>query len=217
MKYLKLFEEIATNKTLYVFDLDDTLVETPSFEELSIEFLKENVNIKDILISCVDDLGVKLSDLKWENGRIFIDDPNNNINIPNGINWVRKGKRVYLLTPDNFGITKISLPTKTIPQIIEIYNSVENKCIVTARNEIIREDIKNILVKFGIEYPKYGLHMYPYDKHYRAGTWKGKKILEIAKENGFNDVIFYDDNAKYIKDAKKVIDETNLNFKAIKV
>lgn len=205
------------DNTLYVFDLDDTLVETPSFEELSIEFLKENVNIKDILNSCVSDIGVHLSDLKWENGRLFIDDFESNINIPNGINWVRKGKRIYLLTPDNFGLTKISLPTSILPEMVEIYNSVENKCIVTARSEKIREDIEKILTKFGINYPKFGLHMYPNNKHYKAGAWKGKKIIEIAEENGFSDVIFYDDNAKYIKDAKKVIDSTNLKFKAIKV
>jgi intergrase/recombinase len=39
------------------------------------------------------------------NGRVYFDDPNNDINIlPNDRNWVRKGKRsFYLLTPDEFG------------------------------------------------------------------------------------------------------------------
>lgn len=217
MRYLKLFESL--DNTLYVFDFDDTLVNTPRFEDLVIEYLRENSSIKDIIQSCVSDIGVSISDLKWENGRVFIDDIGNQIDIPNGINWIRKGSRIYLLSPENFGLTKISMPNSPISKMVELYNSVENKCIVTARSEKVRDDVKSILDKYNMEYPKYGVHMYPFKKHYQTGYWKGKTIIEICSKNNFNSAIFYDDNAKYIKGARRAVKELSpdLKFKAVKV
>jgi hypothetical protein len=52
-----------------------------------------------------------------------------------------------------------------------------------------------------------------------AGKWKGDKIMELATSGNFTKVLFYDDNSKYIRNAKKVISEKmpNLDFTAIKV
>lgn len=217
-KFMHKISESVDN-TLYVFDFDDTLVNSPRFEDLVIEYLKENATIKDIIHSCVNDIGVNISDLKHENGRVFVDDPNNDIDIPNGINWIRKGNRVYLLSPENFGLTKISMPNAPLSEMINFYNSLENKCIVTARSEKVRDDVESILKKYNMEYPKYGVHMYPFNKHYQTGYWKGKTIVEICKNNDFRSAIFYDDNAKYIKGAIKAVNELNpnLKFKTVKV
>ena len=216
---IKKFQDFTDQNTLYVFDLDDTLVETPRFEDLVIEYLKEDTTIKDILDNSIVKINIKLSDLKWENGRVYTDDPNNDIILQNNDkNWVRKGKRVYLLAPDEFGIIDISLPTE-VRELVNLYNSVKNKCIVTARLEKIRSKIEKMLNNFGIEYPNYGLHMYPHVNHYQVGTWKGNKIVEIINNSKFDRVIFYDDNSKYIKSVNKVIAERlpNLDFKSIKV
>ena len=44
MKYLKLYEDFKqSDDTLYIFDFDDTLVDSPEFEELAIKYLKEFV------------------------------------------------------------------------------------------------------------------------------------------------------------------------------
>ena len=152
---IKKFQDFTDQNTLYVFDLDDTLVETPRFEDLVIEYLKEDTTIKDILDNSIVKINIKLSDLKWENGRVYTDDPNNDIILQNNDkNWVRKGKRVYLLAPDEFGIIDISLPTE-VRELVNLYNSVKNKCIVTARSEKIRSKIEKMLNNFGIEYPNY--------------------------------------------------------------
>lgn len=213
---IKKFDEFSENKdTLYIFDFDDTLVNSPSFEELAIEFLKEDLSIGDMLKTSVERIRVSLRDLKWENGRIYVNDPNDEIREFG--NWVRKGKRVYLVTPNSFHISDISLP-KSIKELSNLYKSVENKCIVTARPESLRSKVESKLKEFGLEMPKFGLHMIP-DNTKNAGNWKGEKIVEILNETGFGKAIFYDDNAKYISKATKVVKDKlpNIDWKTVKV
>jgi hypothetical protein len=215
-KVKSLFESFENSDTLYVFDLDDTLVKTPEFEDFVIEYLKEEITVKEIVDKSVKTIGVNKSDLKWQDGRIYIEDPSENIEVKG--NWVRKGKRVYLTAPDIFGTTDLSLPTELL-DLADFYNSIENKCIVTARSEEIRDKIEKVMKELGLEYPKYGLHMYPYENHYNAGGWKGEKIVELVEKTGFDKVIFYDDNIKYLKGATKVIKSKlpNLDYKYVKV
>ena len=82
----------------------------------------------------------------------------------------------------------------------------------------MRDKIENVLNQFGLEIPKWGLHMAP-DGKINAGKWKGEKIVDLVETTGFQNVIFYDDNSKYIRGAKKVVQEKlpNLNFKCVKV
>lgn len=212
---IKKFHDYSNQDTLFIFDLDNTLVITPTFNELSIEFLKENITIENLLKSSVKKIGVTISDLKIENGKIFIEDPNDKI-IPKG-NWVRKGKRVYIYAPEIFHTSEISFPKKP-SNFLNLYNSIENKCIVTARSESIREEITKKLQELGLEMPKYGIHMAPIGTK-NLGTWKGLKIVEILKEIGFKKVKFYDDNSKYLTKATRVIKEKlpNIDWQPIKV
>ena len=215
MKISKFNEFLENKDTLYIFDFDDTLVNSPSFEELAIEFLKEDLSIGDMLKTSVDRIGVSLRDLKWENGRIYVNDPKDEIKEFG--NWVRKGKRVYLTSPNIFHVSDISLP-KSVKELSDLYKSVENKCIVTARPESLRSKVESKLKEFGLEIPKFGLHMIP-DNTKNAGHWKGEKIVEILNETGFRRAIFYDDNAKYISKATKVVKDKlpNIDWKTVKV
>lgn len=203
------------NKTLYIFDFDDTLVKSPSFNDLAIQYLKEDVTIENLLNKSVKIIGANLSDLKWQDNKIYILDPDKKFK--EIANWVRKGNRLYLTTPNAFNTANISLPT-SVTSMIDLYNSVENKCIVTAREESIRQKIVKKLKEFGIDMPKYGLHMAPTGTK-NLGNWKGEKIVEILKNNKqFNSAIFYDDNRKFISNAKRVVKEKlpDIKFKAIK-
>jgi hypothetical protein len=175
----------------------------------------ENLTVKDLLLRSVRMIDMKTSDLKWENGRLYINDPNLQIKIKG--NWIRKGNRVYLTSPNLFHYMDESLPSK-LKEISDLYKSVDNKCIVTARPESMRDKITQKIKELGLSMPKYGLHMKP-DNLKNAGEWKGFQICEIANRYQFDDVIFYDDNAKYIKKAKKVVLEKlpNLNFKAVRI
>lgn len=202
-------------QTLYVFDFDDTLVVSPRYEDIAIKFLNENLTVKDLLDRAVKRLGIEKSKLKVQDKRIFIEDPNHIYEEQK--DWVRKGNRLYLVQPDEFCYLDESLPKQT-RELVNLYKSVEDKCIVTARPESMRDKIEIILKQFGLENPKWGLHMAP-DGRINAGRWKGEKIVELAKTTGFQNVIFYDDNSKYIRGAKAVVSEKmpNLNLKCIKV
>lgn len=202
-------------QTLYVFDFDDTLVVTPRYEDIAIKFLTENLTVKDLLNRSLKRIGVDKSKLKVQDKRIFIEDPQRIY--PEQKDWVRKGNRLYLVQPDEFSYLDESLPKQT-KELVNLYKSVEDKCIVTARPESMRDKIESVLNQFGLEEPKWGLHMAP-DGKINAGKWKGEKIVNLAETTGFQNVIFYDDNSKYIRGAKKVVQEKlpNLNFKCIKV
>jgi hypothetical protein len=212
---IKNYNEFTSDNVLYIFDFDDTLVNSPSFDELAINYLKEDITIKDLLNQSINRVGVTLDDLKWQDGRIYVLDPNKEIKEFG--NWIRKGDRLYMFTPHAFHLSDLSLPS-TLKELSELYKSVENKCIVTAREELLRDKITRTLLDLGLELPKYGLHMAPNGTK-NAGHWKGEKIVEIINETGFQKAIFYDDNAKYIKRATKVVREKlpNFDFTPVKV
>lgn len=212
---IKNYNEFTSDNVLYIFDFDDTLVNSPSFDELAINYLKEDITIKDLLNQSINRVGVTLDDLKWQDGRIYVLDPNKELKEFG--NWVRKGDRLYMFTPNAFHLSDLSLP-ETLKELSELYKSVENKCIVTAREESLRNKITRTLLDLGLELPKYGLHMAPNGTK-NAGHWKGEKIVEIVNETGFQKAIFYDDNAKYIKKATKVVREKlpNFDFTPVKV
>lgn len=200
--HIKSFNNFTNSeKILYVFDFDDTLVDTPSFEEIANQYLIEKLTVKDLLLSSIDKIGVDINQLKFSDGRIYFDDPNSQFDITK--NWVRRGKRVYLVTPDEFSYLDESLP-KRKTDFSEIYNKVENKCIVTARPEGTRQQITKVLQEFGFETPKWGLHMLPPGRK-NAGEWKGEKIVELVIKTGVSKVIFFDDNSKYLKKAGRVV------------
>lgn len=203
------------SQTLYVFDFDDTLMVTPRYEDIAIKFLNENLTVKDLLDRAIKRIGISKDKLKVQDRRIFIEDPNKEYSEQK--DWVRKGDRLYLVQPDEFCYLDESLP-KQLKSLADLYKKVENKCIVTARPESMRSKIEMVLKQFGLDNPKWGLHMAP-DGRVNAGKWKGEKIIELAKSTGFNNVIFYDDNSKYIRGAKKEVLEKmpELNFKCVKV
>ncbi len=206
MKYIK--EYNTYGEILYVFDLDNTLVKTPSFESIAKQYIKENnlPTVYGLLNKSVEAIGRSIQDLKWENGRIFIQDDK----IEPVRNWVRKKSRLYLTTPNIYSYIDESMPYDIKDDILKIYKRVDNKSILTARPEGSRIKIEKTIEDLGIDYPNYGLIMRP-DGLNNAGKWKGEELLKLSKS--FDDITFYDDNARYIKEVKKVCDNLAINKK----
>ncbi len=206
MIYLQMYEKFGTDsEILYIFDFDDTLVDTPDFEEEAIKILKESVTIKSLLKRSTNMIGKSLSDLKWEHGRIYVSDPESEIEVKG--NWVRKKQRVYLMVPDKFYYTELSLPKKALP-LGEFYNSVENKAIVTGRIRDMKSKIEKNLDSLGLDQPSYGLFCYPSRDEIsdRVGEWKAKAIVRLIKKSGFKKVKFYEDRSKWLRTVKKAVE-----------
>lgn len=214
MRYLKLYENF--DNILYIFDFDDTLVDAPSFDNLVINYLREEFNFKGELYKSLNMIGVDINDLKYQDTRIYVDDPNFSINVSG--NWARKGQRVYMIEPYSYMFSDLSLPTKLLPTS-EIYKKCKNKAIVTARPVSIKHKIESSMKRLGLELPNYGLFMYDKDSHTRVGEWKGHKIVELVNNTGFKDVVFYDDNSKYIKAVRNIVNRElpGVNIKIVKV
>ena len=213
IKKFKIFESLD-NDTLWVFDFDDTLVVSKRIEEYIYSLLNEN--IKYFLDKILLQIGADVKDLKLDNGRYYVDNPEGIIKV--GKDWTIKKDRLYLTTPDEYIYSKLGEP-KTLTEISDIYNRVKNKAIVTARSEKKRVEIEEYLKNFGLEYPNYGLYCYPgYKVKKRSSTWKAEQILNIIKTNDIKNVIFYDDDIKNIRAVKSKVKElTDVNLKVIKV
>jgi hypothetical protein len=218
MKYLKLFENYQESDTLYIFDFDDTLVDSPSFEELAIEYLTENITIGDLIKRSLRFTNKDMSDLRIENGRIYIEDPNQMIE-PKG-NWVRKGLRLYMVTPNVYHFLDISMPKK-VKKLSELYKQVQNKAIVTGRMVDLKEKVVAALELFGLELPNHGLFCYPSkdDRTDRVAEWKAKTIVKLLRDTGFKKAKFYDDKPKWVR---RVIQEVqkelpDVEFEGIRV
>ena len=218
MKYLKVFENFQKDDTLYIFDFDDTLVDSPSFEELAIQYLTENQNIGELIKRSLQFVDKSKQDLRIENGRIYVEDPNQTIE-PKG-NWVRKGLRVYMVTPNVYHFLDISLPTK-VKELSELYKQVQNKAIVTGRMVDLEEKVKESLSRLGLELPNYGLFCYPSKEQTsdRVAEWKGKTIVNLLKETGFKKAKFYDDKPKWVKKVREIVSKElpDVEFEGIRV
>lgn len=216
LKYIKTYENFSS-EPIHIFDLDDTLMDTPSFEELVVKLIREDVSVEDLLNRSVKAINVRVDDLKWENGRIYVNDPEEKITPIR--NWVRKGKRVYLTSPDKFYYLEESLPTG-LKELADKYKSVKYKAIVTGRTEEMRDKILEVLNKFGLEEPNLGLYCYPNRTQTsdRVATWKGKTIIKLIQENGAKEAYFYEDKSKWLKTATKMVREKlpEVNFIPVK-
>lgn len=200
----KLFE-VKSEEELYIFDFDDTLAQSPSFEDLVISYLKEDVTFKDLFLKSLKEIGKSKSDIKVENGRLYIDDPNSEIKVSK--NWIRKKGRVYLTPPDKFYFIEDSFPDK-VTELAKLYNSSKNVAIVTARIESVRDMLEKYMDKLGLKKPNFGLFMYPKregDEIERVASWKAKTIVKIIKDTQFKKVHFYDDKSKIVNAVNKLV------------
>ena len=218
MKYIKsykLFESIDSD-CLYIFDFDDTLVDSPRFEELAIEYLGESV--EPLLNTSIKQIGKSLDDIKVEHGRLYVSDPNEEILVKG--NWVRKKGRVYLVSPDSFYFQDMSFPTKSL-ELSNLYNSVDSKAIVTGRFKKVEHKVLNCLDELGLDRPNKGLFCYPSKEENsdRLAAWKAKTIVNLIRKEGFTKAKYYDDKSKLVNAVVKAVKEKlpDVEFEGIKV
>ncbi len=210
LKSYKIFESTKENKTLFIFDFDDTLMFSPSFNDKVSQILNENITTKDLLDRSLSFLNLKADTnlLKIDNDQIYILDPEHKIEVRG--NWNRKGDKIFLITPHMWSKIEDSFSNKKTP-LSNLYNSVENKCIVTARPKDSEELVIKKLKELNLDDPNYGLYTMPLESGVgNPGAWKAKQIIKIIKETNFEKYLFYDDNKKVLN---RVDREVNDYFK----
>jgi len=201
-----LFESKSDDDTLFIFDFDDTIVDSPRFEELAINYLRENVTTKTLVNRSLKQIGKKKEDIKIENGRLYVNDPNSEIEVTG--DWVRKKDRVYMVAPDKFYYLEESFPDK-LTKLSAFYKKVKNKAIVTARIKTVRKLVEKYLDKLELGQPNHGLFMYPLKDETpdRVATWKAKTVIKLIKDSGFTKAEFFDDKSKTVNAVVKAVKE----------
>ena len=206
----------SSSKVLYAFDMDDTLVYGKRFEEF-IKPMLEYLTPEIIFNNKLEDIGVDLKRLKYEDGRIYFNDPSHTVKTLPGSSWIRKKDRVYITQPDAYFMTDESMPIGTYDEIIDLYNNAEYKCIITARNERLRSQTTKALKNLGIEKPNEGLYMYPINNFSFTYEYKANKLLQIYNRRKFDEIYYFDDNIKLLKRIKRNLQDKDINIKYYKV
>lgn len=212
---LESFQEFSKD-ILYAFDFDDTLVYSDKFVDYIKPLLNENLTPLSLFNSELNKIDVDLSELKYEHGRIYFDDPDKNIVIPRNSTWVRKKDRVYLTTPESYYLTNESMPNKINEDIVKIYNNSDNVAIITARKETLRNKTLKTLNELNIKKPNYGLFMYPSNSFSFKSKWKAERLLELY-DKGFKEINYFDDNIKLLKKIKHYLSKYKKNIYLYKV
>ena len=198
----EIIKENYSENTIHIFDLDETLTTSVSFISRSIDFLKESKTIKSMLEDSAEEIGIKVKDLKYENGRIFINDSNEEIQVKG--NWVRKKGRIYLTPPTDYNYSKLNLPTE-LKKEVEIYSKAKNKMIITGRLDETKKELLEKLDGLGLEKPNYGFFCYPKNYKTPVYVWKSNHIIKFLKENNFKNVEYFDDNPRHIKRITRLV------------
>lgn len=92
--------------------------------------------------------------------------------------------------------------------VVEVYNTVSDKMIVTGRAKNLIPDIKKRLAEVGMEYPNHGLHCFPASGHKSIADFKVHCILETIRMNQWEEVHFYEDREDWLKNAALVVRTT---------
>jgi hypothetical protein len=209
------YKELNDPKSIFAFDFDDTLANSPDFNKLSIDYLRESNDIEKLLKKSVSLIGANINDLKWNHGKIFINDPDQKLNVKG--NWVRKGDRVCLNQPDEFSLLDISIPTN-LNWPSDIYKQCLNKCIITARPQKSEPKIKKCIQDLGLELPNFGLYTCPPNIKTTTPKWKADTLSEIIKDNKFENVYFWDDKPKIVRQIRNDISNNfDVSLKVFKV
>lgn len=212
------------SKIIHIFDMDDSLFDTPTFAELSdVEnggiinsdnkfneyFMKVKASFWDILSK----------EVYFKRSGDFIVPVNQATNEPFSEDiidyFINKPGLSKMFIPQNGILVLNSFPgfhkdPETLglvlnDHVFQDYESAKNKMILTGRNEELREKIMNILRYLGIQYPNYGLQLYNQKLGVNIEQFKIKSILQSIKENGWDIVHFYEDRNDWLTASERAV------------
>lgn len=211
-------------KEIHIFDMDDTLLETPKFTEfveagheeiiddtkVFPEYFKKIKNAfmnemsKEVFFKRAGDFVVPYNKL---NGRSF---PGSFIEYFQDKKYKRffdvQNGTIVIKSFPGFHSSPETLGKNINSEVIQQYNAAKNKMIITGRNESLRNDILRIFEELGLELPNYGLILY------KSGAksikeFKTDMILKTIEENNWDEVHFYEDRPDWLYHAEGAVKE----------
>ena len=234
-------------KTIFIFDMDDTLVKTPKLEDviqikngkvssgdqgidtamqkmlksisevLSNEedeknrmkqlagigndafFVKENDDIVLYFNGKPIDKGVLLNAV--QNSSLT---PKEKTKILNSLDY--KDGKIVLSFFGEFFSTESTVGTEINKDVVDVYEKVKNKMIVTGRSQGIKKGVSYILFNIiGLSEPNFGLHLYDGCNIGKVPGFKADVIIQSIKENGWNEVHFYEDRLDWLNFVEGIV------------
>ncbi len=228
LENISLFKDISIKtmeKEIHIFDLDDTILETPTFgtfvgaengetidttkyypdyfEKVKVAFL--DVLSKQILLVRMNDFVVPVqsetkkpfdsSVLQYFGDRKY----HRMFEEFNGI--------IVLKSFPGFHSDPETLGKKVNSEIIESYNSAQNKMILTGRDINLAKLIDSRLEELGMSHPNYGVHTFKSGR-LSIEQYKIATIMKSIIDFGWTCVHFYEDRKDWLLNAMKAVNET---------
>jgi hypothetical protein len=219
-------------KTIHIFDMDDTLFETPKFSEFvgleSNGVIDEEKYFPDyfkkLKVMFIDKMnknvffekrGDFILPINKENGKPFTGE---------FIDYFKDKKtQRYFDVHDNQLVIK-SFPgfhssPETLGKILNLdvikdYQKANKKMIVTGRDEELRSYIINIFKELNLELPNYGLILYQKGSQ-SIKDFKTDIILKTIELNNWDEVHFYEDRSDWLYHAEGAVKEKFPNVKFV--
>lgn len=211
-------------KTIHIFDMDDTLFETPRFTDfvgVSGNGLIDDTKyfpdyFKKIRAAFLDKMSKEVYFVKQGDFVLPINKANDKPFAGDFIEYFedKKYKRIFEVHNDviiiksfpGFHSNPDTLGTIMNSDVIKDYKKVNNKMIVTGRDENLRQNILNIFKELNLELPNFGLILYQKGNQ-SIKDFKTQIILDSIEANGWEEVHFYEDRPDWLYHAEGAVKE----------
>lgn len=209
-------------KVIHIFDMDDTVLVTPTFGSMvgakNGEVVDINSFYSEYFISVKaafwDVLSKEVTFVRMIDFIVPINTTNNKYFSSDLISYFtdKKYKRMFedhkgvlVLKPiPDFHSNPLTIGKEVNEPVFQKYKEVENKMILTGRKEALAADIMQRFSELGIESPNYGL------KTYNPGRlsieqFKIATIMQSIAEFGWTVVHFYEDRKDWLLNAMTAV------------
>jgi hypothetical protein len=221
-----------SEKILYVFDMDDTLVQTPTLSEV-VYVENGKIHTGDFVIDKVLNQVLQFSEKIYENkysftfkkeedGKIFLlkDGLKLGVNFVVDVNnsdlkdnekkevlskFTLYDKKLILKHFKEFFQTESTVGVKIKENVVKVYEKALNKMILTGRSKSILKGVEYILFNIvGLEKPNRGLFLYDYNKNGVKG-FKAKVIIDSIDKYQWEEIKFFDDRQDWLDFAEEEV------------
>ncbi len=222
------------HRTLEIFDMDRTLINTPEFADFvkisdngivdtgtnfmeyfkTIKSLFWNILMKEVMFKKEGEniVVINTKNKSTFDGMQFSDMVSKDLNFKKYLEL--SDDIVVLKAPAGFYTDPDTLGYAVNNSIFEKYKKAKHKMILTGRGEKLRENILKMLRFLNMPEPNEGLMLWPGGK-LKIMEWKADVILKAASTGKWDIIHFYEDRADWLGFAKQEMDRSYPKIKFV--